>query len=225
MTLSALPAVTAIILAGGRATRMGGCDKGLQTLGGVTLIEHVLRQLRQQTRPPAAILISANRHLSAYRALGLPVWPDASPDYPGPLAGFLSGLAHCETPLLLTVPCDVPRFPAALCERLATAIERSGVDIAVATTAGPATDQGTAKRPQPTFCLMRRQLRTSLTQFLARGERKAGAWIAQHAAVTVAFEPEPGDAWRAFTNVNTRAELDELESAHRSTEAAPVPRR
>jgi molybdopterin-guanine dinucleotide biosynthesis protein A len=72
---------------------------------------------------------------------------------------------------------------------------------------------------------MRRQLRTSLTQFLARGERKAGAWIAQHAAVTVAFEPEPGDAWRAFTNVNTRAELDELESAHRSTEAAPVPRR
>lgn len=214
MTAPISPAVTAVVLAGGRATRMGGCDKGLQVLDGVPLIGHVLQRLQQQTQPPAAILISANRHLPDYRALGFPVWPDSAGDYPGPLAGFLTGLAHCETPLLLTVPCDVPSFPATLCERLAAAIEASDSDIAVAATLGAtASSTETTARLQPTFCLMRRHLHASLAQFLTDGGRKVGQWVARHAAITVTFEPQPGDPWPAFMNINTRAELAQIEAA------------
>lgn len=226
MTPPALSAVTAMVLAGGRATRMGGCDKGLQVLGGTRLIEHVLAQLRQQTRPPEAILISANRHLAEYRALGLPVWPDASPCYPGPLAGFLTGLMHCKTPLLLTVPCDVPRFPASLCERLVRAIETSGADIAVVAAAQRSAASGPTMRLQPTFCLLRQDLHTSLGQFLARGGRAVGAWIAQQNATTVTFDPESDAPWPDFTNVNTHAQIGELESAQkRMPSAIPAPHR
>lgn len=214
MTPPALSAVTAVVLAGGRATRMGGCDKGLQLLGDAPLIEHVLQRLQRQTEPPAAILISANRNLPDYRALGFPVWPDTAAGYPGPLAGFLTGLAHCETPLLLAVPCDVPGFPATLCERLTVAIEANGADIAVAATAEPAAAGAQATtRLQHAFCLMRRHLHASLAQFLAGGGRKVGQWVAQHAAVTVTFEPRPGDSWPAFMNINTRAELAQIEAA------------
>ena len=70
-------------------------------------------------------MINANRNLGAYESFGVPVWPDALPDYAGPLAGFLAGLERCETPYLVTVPCDTPRFPVDLVERLAAALESS----------------------------------------------------------------------------------------------------
>ena len=67
-------------------------------------------------------MINANRNLGAYESMGVPVWPDAPADYPGPLAGLLAGLEHCETPYLVTVPCDTPNFPLDLVERLAAAL-------------------------------------------------------------------------------------------------------
>lgn len=82
---------TALLLAGGQARRMGGVDKGLQTLHGQPLAAHVLASLAAQSQPPARCLISANRHLDAYAALGWPVLADAEPDYPGPLAGIAAG--------------------------------------------------------------------------------------------------------------------------------------
>ena len=87
--------ITGLILAGGRGSRMGGVDKGLQAHLGMPLAMHALLRLAPQV---GQVMINANRNLSAYESMGAPVWPDALPDYPGPLAGFLAGLEHCATP-------------------------------------------------------------------------------------------------------------------------------
>ncbi|TMH09190.1 MAG: molybdenum cofactor guanylyltransferase, partial [Betaproteobacteria bacterium] len=94
--------ITGLILAGGRGSRMGGVDKGLQNHHGMPLALHALLRLQPQV---GAMLINANRNLGAYESMGAPVWPDALPDYPGPLAGMLAGLERCTTPYLVTVPC------------------------------------------------------------------------------------------------------------------------
>lgn len=206
----ALPPITALLLAGGRGSRMGGVDKGLQRFNGVPLALHALLRLQQQSLPPAEVMINANRNLSAYEALGAPAWPDVLPDFAGPLAGFLTGLTHCETPLLLTLPCDVPYFPLSLCERLAQALQAQQADIAMA--AGPESDGhgALATRTQPVFCLLRAPLLESLTAFTHAGGRKIDAWTAQHHQVIVPFD-QPGDDPLAFANANTLAELRALE--------------
>jgi molybdopterin-guanine dinucleotide biosynthesis protein A len=108
---------------------------------------------RPRPARPAARLINANRNLAAYEAFGAPVWPDALADYAGPLAGFLTGLEHSETPWLLTVPCDTPLFPPDLAARLAEAATREHADIAMAA----APEEDGSVRPQPVFCLLRNQ--------------------------------------------------------------------
>ncbi len=170
---------------------MGGVDKGLQDFHGQPLALHALNRLRTQVGP---LMLSANRHLDAYAAFGVPVLPDADAEFAGPLAGMLAGLTHCTTPFLATVPCDAPLFPLDLVERLAAV----DADIVVATAPD---DQG-VQRLQPVFCLLRADLQASLAHFLATGGRKVGQWMAQHHCERVAF----GDA-AAFANANTLEEL------------------
>lgn len=196
---------TALILAGGRGTRMAGADKGLQNFKGMSLAQNALLRLQMQSLPSADIMVNANRNLGAYDALGVPVWPDTLPDFAGPLAGFLTGLEHCDTPLLLTVPCDVPHFPLDLAERLYAALQQANADIAMV--AAPEGDG--PPRTQPVFCLLRAHLLESLVQFTQAGGRKIDAWTAQHPTVVVPFDT-PGDAPRAFANANTLAELHAL---------------
>jgi len=195
--------ITGLILAGGRATRMGGSDKGLQNFRGMPLALHTLMRLGPQV---GEMLINANRNLSAYEAFGAPVWPDVLPDFAGPLAGFLTGLERCETEYIVTVPCDTPLFPQDLVRRLAEALEREDAEIAMAA----APEEDGQLRTQPVFCLLRRELMESLVQFTHGGGRKIDAWTAQHKTVTVPFNL-PQDDPRAFFNANTLAELHRLE--------------
>lgn len=195
--------VTGIVLAGGRGSRMGGADKGLQNFNGVPLALHTLLRLQPQV---GDTLINANRNLSAYESFGVPVWPDALPDFPGPLAGFLTGLEQSDTPWIITVPCDTPLFPADLVARLGEAAERDDAEIAMASAA----EADGQLRTQPVFCLLRRDLLDSLVRFTHGGGRKIDAWTAQHRTVVVPFD-RPGDEPRAFFNANTLAELRELE--------------
>ena len=139
--------ITGMVLAGGRGSRMGGVDKGLQGFRGMPLAMHALFRLQPQV---GETMINANRNLAAYESMGVPVWPDALPDYPGPLAGFLAGLERCETPYLVVVPCDTPLFPEDLVERLAEAFADESTEIAVA-----ATREGGVLQAQPVFCMMR----------------------------------------------------------------------
>ena len=195
--------VTGVILAGGRGSRMGGVDKGLQNFNGMPLALATLLRLQPQV---GDVMINANRNLGAYEAFGVPVWPDVLPDFAGPLAGFLTGLERCETPWLVTVPCDTPLFPHDLVERLGSAAERQGAEIAMAA----AREEDGQVRTQPVFCLLRVELLESLVRFTQGGGRKIDAWTAQHNTAFVAFDA-PGDDPRAFFNANTIVELRQLE--------------
>jgi molybdenum cofactor guanylyltransferase len=197
--------ITGLILAGGRGSRMGGVDKGLQNFNGLPLAQHTLMRLQPQV---GSVMINANRNLATYAAFGADVWPDSLADYAGPLAGFLAGLARCKTPYMLTAPCDTPLFATNLVARLATALRHADADIAMAA----AREEDGQLRTQPVFCLLRTHLMDSLLAFTSAGGRKIDAWTAQHATVIVPFDL-PGDAPNAFFNANTLAELHSLESA------------
>ncbi|PPE68371.1 molybdenum cofactor guanylyltransferase MobA [Caldimonas thermodepolymerans] len=189
--------ITGLILAGGRGSRMGGVDKGLQNFRGMPLALHALLRLAPQV---GSVMINANRNLGAYEAFGAPVWPDALPDYAGPLAGFLTGLEHCETPYLVTVPCDTPLFPEDLVARLADALAQADADIAMVRT---------GEQVQPVFCLLKSSLVESLVRFTHEGGRKIDRWTAQHRCIEVPFDDES-----AFFNANTLEELRQLEASH-----------
>ncbi len=202
-----------MVLAGGRGSRMGGVDKGLQNFNGTPLALHALLRLNLQSGGPlGGTMINANRNLAAYEAFGAPVWPDEMADFAGPLAGFLTGLERCETPYLMTVPCDTPLFPLDLIERLVDAMNRNNADIGMVA-APEVNDAGVAQtRPQPVFSLMRIELMENLADFIGKGGRKIDAWTALHQTVLVPFDL-PGDNPRAFFNANTLAELHSLENA------------
>jgi molybdenum cofactor guanylyltransferase len=203
--------ITGVILAGGRGSRMGGVDKGLQNFRGMPMALYTLLRLQPQV---GELMINANRNLSAYESMGVPVWPDALSDYAGPLAGFLAGLEQCETSYLVTVPCDTPLFPQDLVARLAEALQREDAQIATAAAReedpGSESGAGSQLRAQPVFSLLRRDLMESLVQFTHGGGRKIDAWTAQHKTVLVPFD-RPDDDPRAFFNANTLAELQRLE--------------
>jgi molybdenum cofactor guanylyltransferase len=196
--------ITGLVLAGGRGSRMGGVDKGLQNHRGLPLALHALLRLQPQV---GHAMINANRNLAAYDSMGVPVWPDPLADYPGPLAGLLAGLEHCQTPYLVTVPCDTPDFPLDLVERLAAAVDEQDAEIAMA-----ATVENGARQVQPVFCLLRSTLLESLVAYLHAGERKIDRWTARHRCTEVLFD----DA-AAFFNANTMAELQQLQTGPRGT--------
>ncbi|MCU0943493.1 MAG: molybdenum cofactor guanylyltransferase MobA [Hydrogenophaga sp.] len=201
--------ITGVVLAGGRGSRMGGADKGLQNFNGTPLALHTLMRLQlQEGGLMGDLMVNANRNLAAYEAFGVPVWPDSLSDFAGPLAGFLTGLERAETPYLLTVPCDVPRFPLDLAQRLASAFDDDSTEIAMAS----APEEDGQLRPQPVFCLIRIDLLESLVAFTQAGGRKIDRWTDQHRTVLVPFN-QPGDDPRAFLNTNTLAELHALEKS------------
>lgn len=185
-----IPPLSALILAGGRARRMEGQDKGLLVLRGRPLVAWVIDCLTPQS---AEILISANRNLEAYGSFGHPVLRDATEDFDGPLAGLLRGLECASHPLLLCVPCDTPFLPNDLAMRLHQALQESSADIAVAATRG---------HVHRTVCLCRRELAGALRRFLGEGCRQVGSWQATLKTTVVTFEDEG-----AFANLNTPQEL------------------
>lgn len=216
------PSICAVVLAGGRGSRMGGVDKGLQRFQGQALALRAVQRLQAQTLGrPGLIAINANRHLDDYAAWGFAVWPDALPrplpEFSGPLGGILSALEQCQTAprafdYLLVVPCDSPHFPLQLLERLAQGLEQVPADLAVAAVPESCGNQAAELRTQPVFCLMRCGLRDSLRAYLAQGGRKIDTWIRQQHHVLVRFDA-PLDATHAFANANSLQELKALEQA------------
>ena len=207
--------VCAVVLAGGMGSRMGGVDKGLQTLRGKALAHHAIDRLNHQTAgSPDLIAINANRNAPTYEAWGFSVWQDTLEGFAGPLAGFATALAHCadtEIPYLLTVPCDSPVFPLDLLERLSHALISNNADIAIASAPETNKHGETQLRTQPVFCLMRTALAPSLNHFLSQGGRKVDAWTSQHHTVEVTFNL-PHDDPQAFFNANTLGQLHSLEN-------------
>lgn len=186
--------VSAVVLAGGRATRMGGADKGWVELAGRPLIDHVLDRLRPQVDE---ILINANRSQVRYQALA-PVIGDDNPDYLGPLAGMQAGLGAARHDWVLFVPCDGPALPRDLMARFRAALT-------------PQTELVVAHDGdwlQPVVALLHKSLLPSLCAALAGGERKIDIWFARHNMAVVSFADQPD----AFINLNSPDELAAYEA-------------
>ncbi|HEX7324922.1 MAG TPA: molybdenum cofactor guanylyltransferase MobA [Rhodanobacteraceae bacterium] len=186
--------ITGGVLAGGRATRMGGVDKGLVELGGRAMVEYVLDALRGQT---SHMVINANRNVAQYQRYGVSVVGDRQGGFLGPLAGISSMLESADTEWLLTAPCDSPQVPADLGPRLWQALQRDGGQIAVADSGG---------HLEPVFALLPCALRPSLDAYLASGERRIRVWYQQQGMATADFSDCP----EMFANINTLAERDAL---------------
>jgi molybdenum cofactor guanylyltransferase len=193
--------ITGLILAGGLGRRMGGVDKGLQLYQNQPLISHVLQGLKPQV---SSVIISANRHLNEYQTLapGFSILADTLPDHAGPLAGVLTGLTHCPTPYLLTVPCDAPHLPLDLASRLAEPLLKNPtLDLSFASI--QQTDEDASPRgDQPVFCLLKISLLQSLEVFLNQGGRAVYQWQAEQRSCRVFF----ADA-HAFANFNEKMYL------------------
>ena len=191
--------ITGLILAGGRAQRMGGIDKGLIPFHGKPLIESAIAKLKPQVQ---TIVINANRNITKYASYGYPVIMDETPDFSGPLAGFSAGLKACKTSYLLTSPCDSPLLPNHLAESLIAEMERGDFQLVYASTK----EINGKVWAQPVFCLMQSNLQDALNQFLQKEDLKIDRWFKELRSSTVIFDDS-----QAFANVNTPEELKSLE--------------
>lgn len=181
--------IAAVILAGGRGTRMGGADKGLVAYRERPLIEWVLQTIRPQVRE---VLISANRNLDRYATYGCRVVEDTLPGFAGPLAGVLAAMEAVGTRWLLVTPCDTPHLPADLAQKLAQAAHAADVPLAVA---------NDGQRDHYTTMLVETRLAESLRDYLASGQRAVHRWQQRFDPARATFAAD------ALKNLNTPADL------------------
>ncbi len=187
--------VCAVVLAGGKATRMGGQDKGLVEIAGESIVSRICRQLEPQA---GKLVINANRNLEQYRKFGFEVITDILEDYQGPLAGMLSTLQLTDKEWVLTAPCDGPFISPAYCKRMITATSENSVKLAVASD---------GDRLQPVYALIHQDLTDSLEKYIQSGDRKIDRWFGMHPYETVNFV----DCTEMFTNINTPEQKTEIE--------------
>jgi molybdopterin-guanine dinucleotide biosynthesis protein A len=186
----------AVILAGGRSSRMGGGDKCLLPVQNKPLITHILDALTPQT---SDILINTNSDPGPFLKFSLPVLPDAIPGFQGPLAGLLTGMLwarrrHPRQVYLLSVAGDVPFLPEDLVARLHESLVSGHADIAIA-----ACPQGS----HPTIGLWPVDLAERLEHDLMETNiRSMLQWISAFRVAQAEFSSQ------ALVNINTRAELD-----------------
>jgi molybdopterin-guanine dinucleotide biosynthesis protein A len=191
-----------VILAGGRATRMGGGDKGLHALGPCRILDHVIARLAPQC---AGLALNANGDPARFAEFGLPVLPDSLDGHLGPLAGVLAGLdwaAQRGANSIITAAADTPFFPKELVERLARGVGPTGLCLAASPDA-----TGTLRR-HPTFGLWPVSLRHDLRGALLDGQRKMMTWADHHNAGTAVFSGAEGDP---FFNINTPDDIARAE--------------
>jgi molybdopterin-guanine dinucleotide biosynthesis protein A len=193
-------AVAGVLLAGGRARRMGGADKGLLALAGKPILAHVIERAAPQVQ---TLLLSANGDPARFEAFGLPVAADVIEGQAGPLAGVLTGLewaAENECEWLASFAVDAPFLPLDLVRRLAAAVTREGADLACAASNG---------RAHPVFGLWPVALKDALRRAMVEeGMRKVDRWTARYRLASVAFESEPVDP---FFNANRPEDIEQAE--------------
>ncbi len=191
--------VVGLLLAGGQSRRMGGGDKALRLLSGVTLLDRVTARLRPQVE---TLVLNANGDPARFASFGLPVAADSVADFAGPLAGVLAGLDWAaanqpDCPYVASVATDAPFLPTDLVARLAQGLDEAGADLACAASGG---------RAHPVFGLWPVRLREDLRRAVAvDGVRKVDAWTARHKLATVPFPDQPVDP---FFNANRPADFE-----------------
>jgi len=192
------PATLGVILAGGLSRRMGGTDKALLPLAGRPLVEHATERLAPQCE---SVILNANGDPSRFNRITLPIIPDSTPDYPGPLAGILAALEWSAThrpdiDWVVSAPADTPFIPRDLVLRLHEACNETRKPIACA-----------ASGSQVHFAVslwpvsLRHDLRQALVD---QGVRSIRDWLHRHGHAAASWPVEPVDL---FFNINTPEDL------------------
>ncbi|RKZ81231.1 MAG: molybdenum cofactor guanylyltransferase [Gammaproteobacteria bacterium] len=203
MITSSLPSVTGVILAGGKARRMGGEDKGLLSFKHKPLISYVINVLKSQVDQ---LIINANRNIDSYQAFEHPVITDSLDNFCGPLAGMLSAMQTVDTDYILTAPCDSPGISSQLRQRMMETLLVEQADLAVA---------HDGERLQPVFSLIPCRLKNELEDYLEQGGRKIDLWLAQYKMAVVDFSDQP----ETFLNFNHPEDV----SNHQPKLRSPIP--
>lgn len=191
---SAIPAISAIILAGGQSRRFDYQDKGLQTWQGKALVAHVIDALKPQCKE---ILISCNQHIDHYQEFGLNCIKDQQTDFQGPLAGIQQGLKTALYDYCLICPCDSPVLPENLSVQLFQTLINNEADVAYVFD---------GERKQYLIALIHRSLISSLNDYLQGGDRSVKGWYATLNSIGVDFSAQH----EYFYNINSAAKLDDL---------------
>lgn len=186
--------ITGVILAGGLARRMNQQDKGLLLYRGLPLVGYAINALSPLV---TELFISANRHTDIYSQFGYQVLTDKNQQFDGPLAGVLSALSVCQSPVLVVMPCDSPLIKTGHLQKLITGLGNESADIAVAFD---------GQRQHNVFLALKTTLQDSLAAYLASGERKIDNWLIQQHLTQVDFSQEKA----VFANINSPADLAAL---------------
>ena len=184
------PLITAVILAGGRARRMQGRDKGLIELSGKPLIQYVIDTIKPQVNE---IVISANRNIERYKHFGYQVLSDVQQDFPGPLAGIAAAFQQCKTEHLLVVPCDTPFLPTHLASTLLAQLKQNNVDACIV---------NDGNRLQPLVALLSSSLKPQLNESIQAGHLKVERWMLEQTHCIACFSTQ-----NEFININNEDEL------------------
>jgi molybdopterin-guanine dinucleotide biosynthesis protein A len=201
MTTDRRPTV-GVLLAGGLARRMGGGDKPLKTIGGKTILDHVIARLAPQCD---GLILNANGDPARFAAFGLPVIADTVEGFAGPLAGVLAALdwtatQRPEVEWVLSAATDCPFLPRDLVARLHQGRASEGAKLAVAASDG---------QTHPVIGLWNVALRDELRHALVVEDiRKIDRWTARYALATVTWPTDPVDP---FFNANTVDDIAEAE--------------
>ena len=204
-----------ILLAGGRARRMGGGDKALKKLGGIALLAHTAAALRPQCR---SLVLSANGDPGRFACFDLPCVADDVAGFEGPLAGILScldwiGARYPEIPIALSTPADTPFLPSDLFARLEGA-RQSGASIACASS---------GSRLHPAVALWPVTLRAELRRALLDDHvRKVETFIRNCSLAIVDWPIEPYDP---FFNINEPKDFETAQAILLSHKTAIAPDR
>jgi molybdopterin-guanine dinucleotide biosynthesis protein A len=180
------------ILAGGKATRMGGRPKSFVTVGGRHIIDRQLDVLRPRYDE---LFIVANDPVP-YEAVGLPIYPDVV--WSGsPLAGILTAVERARAPRVIVLACDMPHITA---EALALLEQWEDEDVVIPVARG---------RHEPLFARYGKACAAPIRARVAAGERKATCF---HADVRVGELGEDelrrvDPALRFLANCNTPEDL------------------
>lgn len=194
--------ITGVILAGGKASRMGGEDKGLILFNDKPLVQHVIDALIPQLDK---LIINANRNLKQYQQFGYPVTNDSLADFCGPLAGMYSAMQCVDSDYIITAPCDAPMISPQYRQRMVETLLYQQAEIAVAYD---------GERLQPVFCLLPTRLQDDLAKYLTQGDRKIDLWFKRYKLAIVDFS----DQANSFANFNYPDDI----SKHQTTISAPI---
>jgi molybdopterin-guanine dinucleotide biosynthesis protein A len=183
--------VVGVILAGGRAKRMGNQDKGLVNFKGRPMVSYSIAAIAPVVD---YVLINANRNFDQYRQFGCPVISDQTDSFDGPLAGVLAAMVHADADVLLVIPCDSPLITSNQLQKIVLSCVDTVADVAVAFD---------GMSLHPVFFAVKTALQANLQDYLASGQRKVGGWLQRQNFVRVDFSDEP----EIFSNINTLSDL------------------